>query len=819
MKNHLTKQAGKSFDDRISEISAALRLQFRKPDKDEPLYWYPKEVFDDYVIVCQDETNKDFKIPYTVDGDKVTFGRPVQVEEIYIPVAGESETEIVAKVGQSIDPEGWKWRVLVVQWGMSSTRDIWERSAFEPTLSAWEGIQAYADHPTESQMRELPERSVKDIVGWYANFSLTDQGMEADFAIKPSAEWLRNDLKAAYQAGKTDLYGFSIRLWTLGEQVQASDGKAAVRHTRVLKPESIDVVTRAAAGGKVKYALASSRARKEGAKPMKNRTLFALFTKYKDRFQLVRQSLVKAGVEGVTAEMNEDQLAEHIGDDEALINQSIQLIDEAGKPSEPAKAKEKEKEKGNGNGDGNVVIGFGQLPDSLRSRMISQSISESGLPEAIQAKIRARVTATTTLDEIDREIETRSETLAAVSQSNVNNGHPVQVGAGSIDKITIGVAKAFGFRTKEEYAGVESGVERAVRQSGGRVYQPSQSEWADVPEMRSLKALYFEMTGDSEFQGIRSRRGPERLTRQSQSSWVTSDFTDMLSNLMNKRFIMAYREVDYGWQRVCTIKSVADFKVQNAILLGYFGDLPAVAQNGEYTTAAALSDDKETYSISKLGYTVDLTLEDVSNDDLRGFALVVSRLGRSAHRTLAKFVWNTCIFANPTLNQDSTALFASGHNNLLTDALGTTGLKNAITKLLSQTEPGSSEKIQVSTSDLTLAVRPESYLDAITLTDFNQEPGGNVDPLAREIRRLGITPVSLPILSDSNDWVLAASPRDIDIVEVGFFNGNVEPEFFELSGQQSEKGFNNDVILRHKVRHIYGGVPVDFRGVVKSVVV
>jgi hypothetical protein len=254
-------------------------------------------------------------------------------------------------------------------------------------------------------------------------------------------------------------------------------------------------------------------------------------------------------------------------------------------------------------------------------------------------------------------------------------------------------------------------------------------------------------------------------------------------------------------------------------LLGYFGDLPAVAQDGQYVTAAALTDDKETYSISKLGETVDLSLEDIANDDLRGFALIVGRLGRAAHRTLAKFVWNTCLFANPTLNQDSKALFHTDHGNLITDALGTTGLKNGITKLLQQTEPGSNEKMTVSTTDLTLAIRPESYLDAITLTDFNQEPGGNADPLAREIRRLGIQPVSLPILTDSNDWVLAASPRDIDIVEVGFFNGNVEPEFFELSGQQSEKGFNNDVIVRHKIRHIYGGVPVDFRGVVKSVVV
>lgn len=558
---------------------------------------------------------------------------------------------------------------------------------------------------------------------------------------------------------------------------------------------------------------------------MNKKTLALLFkTAGANKFQLVRQALVQASAEGVTAESNEEQIAEAIHEKEALVTQAISILEAApaGGPGtdpepQPATARQANPEPGTRNPQPPAAVSWNQLPAELREQYVSQAFRDSQLPEPTIQAIRKRVGADATMERVISEIEGARAVLATVTQSGqVQNPSRVSIGVESRDKVMIGLAKAFGL-TRDQFVGFESYIEAETRQAmGHQRLRPEQSAWDDVPMINFIKPLYQEMTGDFEMTG--RARSRSRITRQAQTSWLTTDFTDMLSNLMHKRFIMSYREVDYGWRRVSVVKAVQDFKLQNAILLGYFGDLSAVAENGEYTTLAALTDDKETYSIAKKGHTVDLTLEAIANDDLRGFARIIDRLGRSAHRTLAKFVWNTCLFANPAMNVDAKAVFHADHNNLITDALGTTGLKNAITKLLNQTEPGSNEKFAISTADLTLAVPPGLYLDAVTLTDFNQEPGGNQDALGREIRRMGITPVSLPILTDANDWVLAASPRDIDIVEVGFFNGNEEPEFFELNSEGHEKAFNNDVITRHKVRHIFGGVPVDFRGVVKSVV-
>jgi hypothetical protein len=267
------------------------------------------------------------------------------------------------------------------------------------------------------------------------------------------------------------------------------------------------------------------------------------------------------------------------------------------------------------------------------------------------------------------------------------------------------------------------------------------------------------------------------------------------------------------------VKPIKDFKQQEALLLGYFGNLPSVAQNTAYTNPAALTNTQEVYTAGKYGYIVALTLEDIANDDLGGFVRIVSRLGRAAKRTLANFVLVTNVMANPTMNADSLAVFHANHNNLINDALSSVGLRNAINLLLSQTEPGSGTKLAVTTDELTLWVPPGLLLDAQTLTDFNNAPGGEQQGLAQTIRRLGITPVSANVFTGANSWLLTASPKDLDMVEVGFFNGNQEPEFFVQADPTQGQSFSQDVVMQHKIRHIYGGVPVDYRGMVQSSVV
>ena len=71
--------------------------------------------------------------------------------------------------------------------------------------------------------------------------------------------------------------------------------------------------------------------------------------------------------------------------------------------------------------------------------------------------------------------------------------------------------------------------------------------------------------------------------------------------------------------------------------------------------------------------------------------------------------------------------------------------------------------------------------------------------------------------TDANDWVAMADKNDIPSIEVGFLDGQEEPEMFVQDNPTVGSLFTNDTIT-YKIRHIYGGVVKDFRGAVKSVV-
>src|SRR5690606_5306546 len=70
--------------------------------------------------------------------------------------------------------------------------------------------------------------------------------------------------------------------------------------------------------------------------------------------------------------------------------------------------------------------------------------------------------------------------------------------------------------------------------------------------------------------------------------------------------------------------------------------------------------------------------------------------------------------------------------------------------------------------------------------------------------------------TDANDWVAMADKNDIPSIEVGFLDGQEEPEMFVQDNPTVGSLFTNDTIT-YKIRHIYGGVVKDFRGAVKAV--
>lgn len=168
-----------------------------------------------------------------------SFSGPVAIEEAH-------GSRLVSQGNKS----GSKWRVLLIKAGTSANRVHYSEEVLKRAAPLFEGVKAYADHPSADERRNRPERSVRDVVGWYSNVHWSDEhrGLVGDFNVLASAGWLREALKSAWDGGKPDLLGFSINAAGMKSGRVVDGGHLLEGITQV---NSTDVVTTPGAGGRV----------------------------------------------------------------------------------------------------------------------------------------------------------------------------------------------------------------------------------------------------------------------------------------------------------------------------------------------------------------------------------------------------------------------------------------------------------------------------------------------------------------------------------------------------------------------------------------
>jgi hypothetical protein len=153
---------------------------------------------------------------------------------------------------------GKKWRAKII------AADTWGSSAYYPTevlerdgaRVITTGLHMYADHPSQDDEWNRPERSIKDLVGTLtsdAAFELNEAegpGLYADVEFYDS---FANDISEKHKD-----VGLSIRATGLTEDAEM-DGRYGPVLTALLAADSVDVVTKAGAGGKLTSILESDR--------------------------------------------------------------------------------------------------------------------------------------------------------------------------------------------------------------------------------------------------------------------------------------------------------------------------------------------------------------------------------------------------------------------------------------------------------------------------------------------------------------------------------------------------------------------------------
>lgn len=162
--------------------------------------------------------------------------------------------ELVDLMEAEIADNGTSARVTLIRPGWSANSRYYSKKVLEAAIPLFEGGQAYADHPGKSESKDRPERSIRDLVGWYEGVKQESDG-RLTANLKIVQDWLRPVIVAAATQNKS-LAGLSIN--ALGRtRMGNADGKNGVIVEAIEKHNSTDIVTQPAAGGRFESLLAS----------------------------------------------------------------------------------------------------------------------------------------------------------------------------------------------------------------------------------------------------------------------------------------------------------------------------------------------------------------------------------------------------------------------------------------------------------------------------------------------------------------------------------------------------------------------------------
>ncbi len=266
--------------------------------------------------------------------------------------------------------------VIVIKPGFNATEDrYYPAEMLKRDYGIFEGIKMYADHPTEQEDKDRPERSITDWVATLKDVTVDEAGVVSGIAeiIEP---WMMQKLAALREKDMLSEMGISIN--AVGFASKATiDGKETLSIEKLDAARSVDFVTEPGAGGVVTL-YEAGRGR--------DVDLIDLST-----LQEKRPDLVKVIEANVRAKITEEvktvmESAERIKELEGQIGT---LTTERDDLKEAAEKAVKEKAIAEAQATIKEAVDKAELPGAAKERLIERfkdSESADGITEAIQAE-------------------------------------------------------------------------------------------------------------------------------------------------------------------------------------------------------------------------------------------------------------------------------------------------------------------------------------------------------------------------------------------------------------------------------------------------
>lgn len=459
--------------------------------------------------------------------------------------------------------------------------------------------------------------------------------------------------------------------------------------------------------------------------------------------------------------------------------------------------------------------------------ILKEKLADSKLPAQAQGKIEKQFKGRVfEAQELDTAIAEMRDLLASLDVSG-NVRLPgqerlgIRMGESEPDKIMLALD---GFWAGEDLPGQDKLKVRRFRSLKEAWAQIMRQEWDPQEVLRESVVKKYDSHGRVGIQAQRmaESRGGKTLQQRFAEALTTSSWAQILGDSITRRMMVEYvLDELQDWRLITSeIGNVTDFRSQRRMRFGGYGVLPVVDQGVSYTELTSPTDQEATYSISKKGGLETITLEMLANDDVGALRRIPQRLGRAAGETLYRGVFDL-INDNSALtyDDDTTALFTSGHGNLETLALSSANLDTGIQDMMAQTAYGNSREYLRLRPAFIIHVRA-LWRTAYRLTNTDAGAEGepeSTDRNANPFRSYGIRRIQVDYWTSTTKWVLVANPRTVPTIEVGFFNGNEDPELF-IADQENVGGssqFNADKIS-YKIRHLWGVCLLEHRSMVRG---
>ena len=798
-KEYLSSEADLSLDEQQARLNGALRDQFGLGADGYPRF-YLFEAFNDY-IVARGPDNKLYRISYTSDGDDIDLGSAQEVTTAYVPVAESCEFEAVAEADAAASTAG-KYKITVIKpgWGNGSLSGQSVPHYYPPSFvglvaEAVNGKPFGRKHPDQRGPDPTGATQPERIAGWLDGGSM-ESGRATAYVNLFSAEAdLRSRLDEARTAGKLNLFGVSM-LASVGYKPGVIEGKQCLVAESLGNLYSVDMCARAGAGGEFLTAASFassdiSAAQLRAVNPQS--TVIAPIARNGNR------GGAASATEGASMKKSILQLLEALRQKNAARCAELSLkfanTAEADYPAfqtdvitalaEPAPAAATTTTI-----TAEAAQGILAEAQRLQTRnRIAAKLAESKLPEPARklanTHLEAALTAEANLTDavIDAEIAQVRDAFAAFN--NVGRVHPASsVTLDSADKLALAMEAAVG-----------------VKESMSK----------GVPAFRGLKEAYMQITGDWNLDKLRAGGGFTGNVLTSEAV-LTGDFPNILLNSMTKRLLQDWAELALdGLSNLYTKASISDYKLQDRVREGYFAELAQVSEGAAYQEISYPTDELVSYQVGKYGNLLSISEETIRNDDLGAIARFPGRLARAGRWTLKNYITNFFV-SNPNYTADSVAWFNAGHNNLGSAALSQDALIAAEVSLLTQTEKNSGEPLGLSLDWLMV---PPAL--AATARQINQTNTAGSNAF---FQRFGVNNERIYVnekLTDVTDWYYGTNQNNAPFLELGFLDGIENPQIFLANQPTIGTQFTMDE-LQYKVKMVFAGAIIDYRGVGKNVV-